>query len=500
MKPTTDLFDLIKRMTAQEKRYFKLSASLQSGDKKYISLFNLIDKQKQYDESILKAKLKSHDFESNIAQTKNYLYKLVIRSLIQFRSDSAIDSRLSNIYARSKILYDKALFSQYFKSVSLGKKLAEEHERFGFLIEFLEIERLLTKKEDTVKRKKDRFYKEELSVLEKIACINEYKKLISELINIYREIGIVRTIEMNKKVEKYIEILESMNEKRLKSITAEERFLFAMYLASTLKGDFDGALKYAEKRSMLVVRNEKVFANSLMDVSKEVRLDFIEAHIRAGDLKNAGSKLGTFRKVSAGSGIDEINADLSLYLLKIAEAQAGSIDDYKLLLTELIDYPETMKGKVTIMTLNELTFRLAVLSLFRKDFINTIKLIEMLLKGSNIKLTPLFESYSRILLVLAHYELGNNKLLRFLIPSTSKLLKKKNKLFGAESTLLKHIKKVIRLKTTESVIEQLSNMLSDLESFNKDRLEKNYLAFIDYERWIRSKIHELQVTVNVCLR
>ena len=500
MKPTTDLFDLIKRMTAQEKRYFKLSASLQSGDKKYISLFNLIDKQKSYDETILKAKLKSPDFDSSIAQTKNYLYKLVTRSLIQFKSDSAIDSRLSNIYARSKILYDKALFSQYFKSVSLGKKLAEEHERFGFLIEFLEIERMLTKKEDTVKGVKDRFYKEELSVLEKIMCINEYKKLISELINIYRETGIVRTIEMNKKLEKYIEILESMNEKQLQSVSADERFLFAMYLALTLKGDFSGALKFAEKRKVLVEKNERVFSNSVLDVLKEVHLDLITAHIMAGDLKNANIKLTKFRNISTGSGIDEINTELAFYSLQIAEAHAGSIEDYRSLSIELIDYPETMKGKVTIMTLNDLAFRLAVLSFVKKDFVSTLKLIDKLLLGSNIKLTPLFESYSRILLVLTHYELGNVKLLSFLIPSTTKILKKKQKLYGAESLLLKYIKRLIRFKSAEDLIEQLTLLLTELENINKNRLEKNYSAFIDYESWIRSKIHELHVTVNVCLR
>ncbi|MGB3016704.1 MAG: hypothetical protein WBC65_02780 [Ignavibacteria bacterium] len=500
MKPTTDLFDLIKRMTAQEKRYFKLTASLQSGDKKYISLFNLIDKQEKYDETILKSKLKSHDFESNIAQTKNYLYKLVIKSLIQFKSDSAIDSRLSNIYARSKLLYDKALFSQYFKSVSLGKKLAEEHERFGFLIEFIEIERMLTKKEDTVKGLKDRFYKEEHSVTKKILCINEYKKLISELINMYRETGIVRTDEMNKRVKKYIEIIELMNEKQLKSVTADERFLFAMYLALTLKGDFAGALKFAEKRKVLVEKNEKVFTNSVVDVSKEVHLDLITAHIRVGDLKIANDKLTKFRNISTRSGIDEINTDLAFYSLKVEEAHTGSIEEYRSLLNDLIEYLETMKGRVTIMTLNELTFGLAVLSFFRKDFVNTLKLIDKLLKGSNIKLTPLFESYSRMLLVLTHFELGNYKLLSFLIPSTVKLLKKKHKLFGAESLLLKHVKRMIRFKSSEDLIEQLTLFLTELENINKNQLEKNYSAFIDYESWIRSKIHELHVTVNVCLR
>lgn len=77
-----------------------------------------------------------------------------------------------------------------------------------------------------------------------------------------------------------------------------------------------------------------------------------------------------------------------------------------------------------------------------------------------------------MLLVLTHFELGNYKLLSFLIPSTVKLLKKKHKLFGAESLLLKHVKRMIRFKSSEDLIEQLTLFLTELENINKNQLEK----------------------------
>ena len=48
MKPTHDLFDLVHSLTKSEKRFFKLQSSLQAGEKNYVRLFDLLEKQKIY--------------------------------------------------------------------------------------------------------------------------------------------------------------------------------------------------------------------------------------------------------------------------------------------------------------------------------------------------------------------------------------------------------------------------------------------------------------------
>ncbi len=55
MKPSTELYDLIKSLTKSEKRFFKLHSALQSGPKNYLRIFEAIDKQKDYDEEAIKS-------------------------------------------------------------------------------------------------------------------------------------------------------------------------------------------------------------------------------------------------------------------------------------------------------------------------------------------------------------------------------------------------------------------------------------------------------------
>ncbi len=90
-KNTDPLFQLIKSLTKAEKRYFKLHVNKQTAgeDTKFLKLFDLIDKQKDYDESKILQKdksIKSQQF-SNL---KAHLYKQILQNLARLNSDEDI--------------------------------------------------------------------------------------------------------------------------------------------------------------------------------------------------------------------------------------------------------------------------------------------------------------------------------------------------------------------------------------------------------------------------
>ena len=67
MKTSDNLYSLIKLLTQTEKRFFKLSASIHKGEKNtYMRLFEVIDKQKQYNEGRIKEKLKAGSFTNQL--------------------------------------------------------------------------------------------------------------------------------------------------------------------------------------------------------------------------------------------------------------------------------------------------------------------------------------------------------------------------------------------------------------------------------------------------
>ena len=81
MKPTNQLFDIIKSLTPEEEKKFILLSSLQQGEKNYIKLYNFIQKQDSYDEDLVKNHFKNEIFVQHFASEKNQLLHHILKSL-----------------------------------------------------------------------------------------------------------------------------------------------------------------------------------------------------------------------------------------------------------------------------------------------------------------------------------------------------------------------------------------------------------------------------------
>ena len=137
MKPSQELFRLVKSLSKSEKRFFKLMSSLQSGEKNYIKLFDAIEKQDEYDEEAVKVLFKKETFIKHLPSEKNHLYKLILKSLRLFYAENSISAILAEHIQSIEILYNKAHYSECGKLVKKAKKIAQSHERFYYLFELI---------------------------------------------------------------------------------------------------------------------------------------------------------------------------------------------------------------------------------------------------------------------------------------------------------------------------------------------------------------------------
>ena len=66
--------------------------SKKAGDKtsNHIKLFDAINKMEEYDEDILKRKLKKETFVKHLSAEKRYLYQAILKSIRNFRGDQSI--------------------------------------------------------------------------------------------------------------------------------------------------------------------------------------------------------------------------------------------------------------------------------------------------------------------------------------------------------------------------------------------------------------------------
>lgn len=490
MKPTSELFDLIKSLTPSEKRYFKLNVSLQKGNKNYLKLFEALDSQKIFNEKELKIKYKKENFVKNLTFTKNYLYKLIFRSLNSFYNDKSIDAKLNNTLNRCRLMFNKVLFPEYFKTVRYGLEIARKYERFTSILEFLELERQLTKKEDIPKKNINDIYDEEINILEKIKNNNIYKRAISSLFRIYRMEGIVRNKFTEKHIDEILSADEFKNERRALSVTAREKYYFALNIANEMKGKSEEAYFFNKKRFEHISKNKEIFQQFLYDNYKDSFTSLIISAAHAGKFTEAENLIEKYKKEIKKSELNNIDTIFIFYTVTIVRAIFR--EEKKPELTDSIEkFLIHYKGKITINHYNYLYYLLVKYFFVIGKFEDSLRLINHLFEMRTLKFTTHIEPYARMLNLLIHYELGNYKLLHYLIPTTIKYLKSKNKLFNAESTVINFLKKVIRQSSTDDIQKSFLVLKDEIKILKKDKYEKNIFQYLDLLKWVNKKIIQL---------
>lgn len=126
-------FDLVKSLSMNEKRYFRVSAASAGESKNYLLVFDALDKMETYDAKKLAQQLKG----LNVSYEKNYLRKQILRSLRSFHAESGIEIILLQKLTDIQILYQKKQYKLCLAEIERGIPLAETHEKFAALYELL---------------------------------------------------------------------------------------------------------------------------------------------------------------------------------------------------------------------------------------------------------------------------------------------------------------------------------------------------------------------------
>lgn len=127
MKKGEILYNLIKRLSKSEKRYFKRFAQLvgSKDEKDYLIVFDLLEKQKIYNEKGLRSKLGELDVKRPIANIESYLLDKLLNALSQYhRNTNPIISYRSEV-EKAYILLRKGLYSASYESLTKVGKLPE---------------------------------------------------------------------------------------------------------------------------------------------------------------------------------------------------------------------------------------------------------------------------------------------------------------------------------------------------------------------------------------
>lgn len=123
LKGSDDLFVLIKSLSKEEKGYFVKYAKRHSEKgSQLLTLFNLINKQEQYDEKPLKQKMK------HLPVTKTMLFEQILQSIYVANHTINISRQLERNTAFAGIMFERGMVNKSVKLLEQSYELAIKND------------------------------------------------------------------------------------------------------------------------------------------------------------------------------------------------------------------------------------------------------------------------------------------------------------------------------------------------------------------------------------
>src|SRR5580658_5565319 len=493
------LFQLIKSLEKSEKRNFKLYIKRNSGseDLKSIQLFDAIDKMEDYDEAQLLNKNKNLR-KQQLSNAKAHLYREILSSLRLIRQEENIDIQLHEQLDFARILYNKGLYLQSLRTLDRIKENARAHNQVTFLLQVLFFEKTIEALHITrsMQDRADQLATEVNEVNDRLQLISKLSNLSLELYSWYIRNGVARNEKDEKAVE---EFFEKHLPTDLSGCTGFYQKLYqyqSFCWYAFIRQDFLLYYRYTQKWVDLFEKEPFMAGIETSHYIKGMH-NLLGAHFDLLNVQKFNETLKQFEDFSqsdivTGNVNNRIQTFVYLYISKLNK---HFIDGTFTEGLSLVPYIEDKLSEYWIYLDRHriLVFYYKIASLYfgSGDYEKTIDYLNKIINWK-VDLRTDLQCYSRLLHLIAHYELGNYQLLEYLIKSVYRFMAKMESLSLVEEEIFRFLRKAF-LVTTDRLKPEFGKLLEKLKTYEKSRFETRAFMYLDVISWLESKIQGVPV-------
>lgn len=489
------LHELIMHMSKSEKRYFKVFSSRHTigEENNYIKLFDFIESLKEYDEKLVFSKFKNETFLNKFSITKKRLYDNIINALDNYHSSNSVDAQLYKLLNSSEILYQKSLYNQSLKQLRSAEKIALKHNKFNLLLEInLKKKKTLESIGNIDKKEIDLILQQDEEFHIKSLTFDKFWNLKSKLFHLLSSKGISRSQE---DILKFKEIIDEL----LISSKKSELYFETQYLYNHIYSAYYFAINSFEECNFYLKENVKLleenseFINQNSNKYLSVLTNSVYVSMRLNlkeDIIVLQNKLKALLQNNSLIANEDLQIklfssiySLELTILSLQGKFKEAIEMIPIIESGLIIHAE----KITESRKHYFYFKIATIFFSTSDYHNALKYLNKLLNESSIDLQEDIISFSHILGLLIHVEMKNENFIPYVLRSTQRYLKTRNRMYEFEDYFLKTINKLCKAKNDfdkEIIWSELYNYLVKSEDSNLKRIVFEYFDFIS---WAKSK-------------
>lgn len=499
MKQSTDLFDLIQSMSPAEKRYFKIFATRHTigQQNNYVKLFDVVEKQRQYDEEKVKNELKGEKFISDIAVYKSYLHQLILDGLHSFYLNSSVESKIKKQMDQLSILFNKGLYTQGEKLLQKTKSVAIAHEKYYHLLSISdwELSFIRTKAfEKTNESRLSKIFAEEDEFFKKYKEEQEYYKLLAQVAHLISTVGQIKSDSQEAKYRKVMSHKLLSNENIPCTFQGKLTFynIWLLYFMQSHRSYkkalkfVSGNLKLFEDHPEMMVdkaaRYVTMLTNIIMIHIESKKYDTAHYYLKKAREFPAKYKVKTEGRIALRIFSLSYLLETHIYVRTGAFEKIGEIKD---------DIERGLKQfdrKIPMDTRSIIYFNMAYMYFGNREYHISSQYLNKIANNPDPNARQDIICLSKILLFIVYYELDDTLLFQARLKSTQRYLVKRNNVFKLEAIILEFIKKLPKLNSKKELVDYFKQMKKELEEISKIPFEQIILKDFDFIAWVESKI------------
>ncbi|MES2733448.1 MAG: hypothetical protein V4714_17010, partial [Bacteroidota bacterium] len=409
------LFDLIKSLNKNEKRYFKLFmvSQGQREEKKVLKLFDLINSQPEFDEMRL-LQLDSSLKPEQLSNLKAYLFEKILQCIRQFNLTKMPDIQIREQIDFAQILFNKRLNSQGLNCLRKAKKLSIDHGNLELQLEIIKLEKriLVFTNDHSATSKVDGIIQEARQINDQINNINIFSNLSIKLQSFYTRIGFIRNENEFLKVKDFFySTIPTLDEPNLSVM--EKIHLYQLYVGYYFfVQDFNNGYSSARNLVDLFESLPPLIHSHIESYLKALNSLLIAQNklFKYGEFVETNHKLHTIAKNPEVCVNESIRIRLLKYYYIHEINRYFMIGDFSTGIEVLMNQQEARLNQlIGVMDKHSAMifyFKIACLYFGASQFGQAFRWLNRIISIPNADMREDLQCFARIISLICHFELG----------------------------------------------------------------------------------------------
>ncbi len=491
---------LIQSLTKAEKRHFKLYArrNASSADAFFIKLFEVIDKQKRYNEADIIKRVPGIK-KSQLHNLRSKLYKEVLVSLRQLQRSQKIEITIRELVDFAQVLYTKGLYRQSLNMLEKAKVKALEVHLTALALEITTFEKHIESQHITrsIDTKAEELSQSSRSLAALVISETNFSNLSLQLYGLYLKMGHARSKKEETEVKEFfIQNLPKYDENAMSFY--ERLYLYQSFVwLYQISQEFAKQYRYARKwvdlfneHPSVIQYNIPLYLKGLHNLLNSQYLTF-----QYDRFVESLHELSTFN-ADHKYQLNENDIGLQVMFTYVHRLNRHFLEGSFSAGVQWVDeLDDVLKSGVYNWDLHRnmvFYYKLACIHFSAGDNARAIEYLNQIINQASPKLREDIQCFARILNLIAHYELGNDVLVSYQLKSVYRFLLKMEELNATIAEIFKFLRRTPNM-TPDVVKDEFIALKERLLVVQNKRFEKRAGLYLDIISWLESKIENRPV-------